>query len=443
MSQAFNGPAIYGSVSGGSAPFSVTGTGLVKATAGVINAAASLLVDADVAAAAAIAPTKLGFTGTGLLKVAAGVVATAGALLLNADVDAAAAIAGSKISPVFGAQLITTTTGLSIGATPATTGLIRVPHNSLVIVGRDNANANDRNIVGWGTTTDEVIIGNVTSRTQVLGNPVATQTLTNGTIPATTGDFRVKHQWQLAGRNNANTLNANMVNFGLTTTDTLTLGDASFAGSIISSTLTFASATVVVHNTGGTTATTGNFRLGGSSWAMVSRNNANSANCNVIRTNATANALVLGDTAWGAVTLTGPGLQLISGGMSASIGTTGWIWTGSTALTSQVFWAATAVTPVIGITQQADANTGESLTIKAQQGGSTGNQNGGALILEGGAPSGSGTRGIITLTAGGLTITSTAAAAATAGAGALPATPEEFMTVTFNGNVRKIPLYLN
>lgn len=384
-----------------------------------------------------------GFTGTGLLKVAAGVVATAGALLLNADVDAAAAIAGSKISPVFGAQLITTTTGLAIGATVASTGLIRVPHNSLVIVGRDSTNAADRNIVGWGTTTDEVIIGNVTGRTQVLGNPVATQTLTNGTIPATTGDFRVKHQWQLAGRNNANTLNANMINFGLTTTDTLTLGDTSFAGQIVSSTLTFGSATVLIHNVGGTTAGSGNFRISSSSWSMVARNNANTANCNVIRTNPTANILTLGDTAWGNVTLTGPGISFNSGGMSASIGTTGWVFTGTTALTSQVFWASTAVTPVIGVTQQADANTGESLTVKAQQGGSTGNQNGGALILEGGAPSGSGTRGVITLTAGGLTITSTAAAAATAGAGALPATPEEFMTITFNGNVRKVPLYLN
>lgn len=46
--------------------------------------------------------------------------------------------------------------------------------------------------------------------------------------------------------------------------------------------------------------------------------------------------------------------------------------------------------------------------------------------------------------AGGLTIAQqTVAAGATAGAGALPATPQEFLTVTVNGNVRKIPLYLN
>lgn len=36
-----------------------------------------------------------------------------------------------------------------------------------------------------------------------------------------------------------------------------------------------------------------------------------------------------------------------------------------------------------------------------------------------------------------------AAAAANAGAGALPAAPQEFATILYNGNVRKIPLYLN
>jgi hypothetical protein len=35
-----------------------------------------------------------------------------------------------------------------------------------------------------------------------------------------------------------------------------------------------------------------------------------------------------------------------------------------------------------------------------------------------------------------------AAATANLGAGVLPATPQEFLTITFNGNVRKIPLYL-
>lgn len=40
-------------------------------------------------------------------------------------------------------------------------------------------------------------------------------------------------------------------------------------------------------------------------------------------------------------------------------------------------------------------------------------------------------------------IRGTTAAAATAGAGALPAAPEEFAVILVNGNIRKIPLYLN
>lgn len=78
-----------------------TGTGLVKTTAGAFNAAASLLLDADVDAAAAIALSKIvNPTGTGLVKTVAGAIQAASALLLNADVDPAAAIALSKLAPL-------------------------------------------------------------------------------------------------------------------------------------------------------------------------------------------------------------------------------------------------------------------------------------------------------------------------------------------------------
>lgn len=43
-------------------------------------------------------------------------------LLVNADVDAAAAIAGTKVTPDFGSQNIASTGYISIGATPATAG---------------------------------------------------------------------------------------------------------------------------------------------------------------------------------------------------------------------------------------------------------------------------------------------------------------------------------
>jgi hypothetical protein len=70
-------------------------------------------------------------------------------LLADANIAAGAAIAGTKITPDFGAQDITTTGDISLGTTPATTGLIRIPHGES-IQGRNNANTLDVNILAWG-----------------------------------------------------------------------------------------------------------------------------------------------------------------------------------------------------------------------------------------------------------------------------------------------------
>jgi hypothetical protein len=96
-----------------------TGTGLRKVASGTENAAASLLVNADVDAAAAIAVTKLAAgTANYVVKVNSGGTANEHGLITNANVDAAAAIAGTKVSPDFGSQNITTTGALtSAGAT--------------------------------------------------------------------------------------------------------------------------------------------------------------------------------------------------------------------------------------------------------------------------------------------------------------------------------------
>ncbi len=108
---------------GGSTP---TGTGFRHVTGGVEDAAAALVVNADVNASAAIAVTKLA-TGSNNGEV---LMRTAGAnafgLVANANVDAAAAIAGTKVSPNFGAQLVQTTGDLSCGgANVASAGMIR------------------------------------------------------------------------------------------------------------------------------------------------------------------------------------------------------------------------------------------------------------------------------------------------------------------------------
>lgn len=74
-------------------------------------------------------------TGTGFRHVTSGTEDAAAKLVVNADVDAAAAIAGSKVSPDFGAQNIVTTGYISIGASPASSGDVRLPALGKVYAG--------------------------------------------------------------------------------------------------------------------------------------------------------------------------------------------------------------------------------------------------------------------------------------------------------------------
>lgn len=101
---------------GGSTP---TGTGFRHVTSGTEDAAAQLVVNANVDAAAAIAVTKLAAgTANYVVKTNSAGTANEHGLIRNANVDASAAIAGSKVAPDFGAQNITTTGTLtSAGAT--------------------------------------------------------------------------------------------------------------------------------------------------------------------------------------------------------------------------------------------------------------------------------------------------------------------------------------
>lgn len=110
-------------------------TGVVKSTVGVLSS--GLLVDADVDAAAAIAGTKIdpdfgaqdietsgnltlsAFATAGLVhNDAAGLFSTS--LLVDADVDAAAAIVGTKIDPDFGSQDVDTTGAVNAGSLTVT-----------------------------------------------------------------------------------------------------------------------------------------------------------------------------------------------------------------------------------------------------------------------------------------------------------------------------------
>ncbi len=106
-----------------------------------------------IASSAATVPT-----GTGVRKVVAGVEDAAASLIVNADVDAAAAIAGTKVAPDFGAQNITTTGNALLGATPrATVGSVRLPNVATAFV-RNVGNTGDQ-CVFKATALNEIIFG--------------------------------------------------------------------------------------------------------------------------------------------------------------------------------------------------------------------------------------------------------------------------------------------
>lgn len=90
-------------------------------------------------------------TGTGVRKVVGGVEDAAASTIVNADVNAAAAIAGTKVAPDFGAQNIVTTGYCSIGATPATTGSMRIAAGH-IWSGRNVANSANLKLMELGAS---------------------------------------------------------------------------------------------------------------------------------------------------------------------------------------------------------------------------------------------------------------------------------------------------
>lgn len=104
-------------------------------------------------------------TGTGLVKVTAGAFDAASSLLVNADVNAAAAIAGSKISPDFGAQTVQTTGKLKGGhaelgsGTVHASAIIRLPYVAAdTIIGSPDSGATDRAILSR-PSADKIRLG--------------------------------------------------------------------------------------------------------------------------------------------------------------------------------------------------------------------------------------------------------------------------------------------
>jgi hypothetical protein len=179
---------------------------------------------------------------------------TPGGGTLEVQYNNAGVLDGASGIKVVGAE-----TALAFGATPATAGLVRLPHNPGValLAGRNNANAADAAIIQWGAgANDRLTIGDTAVASVVLNiatggsytlqiNGAAEYTLDAtaltmngnnllmgagfaswGTNPASTGTIRLPASAgaQVVFRNNANSANISGIYSG--TDDVLYIGDA-------------------------------------------------------------------------------------------------------------------------------------------------------------------------------------------------------------------------
>lgn len=147
------------------------------------------------------------------------------ALIANAQVDPAAAIAGSKIAPQFGAQVISTTSRVEIGASPATLGDIRLG-STASIYGTSTGPVN-RQLIGWNANRLDVGDASNAGNTFHTGAAGSHVFRVNATTELTvlTGEARLRHGAALTGRNAADDNTHNLVSWGVEATDILTIGD--------------------------------------------------------------------------------------------------------------------------------------------------------------------------------------------------------------------------
>lgn len=157
------------------------------------------IVNADINASAAIAYSKLNLASS---IVSADIV---DGTIVNVDINASAAIDGTKVSPVFGAQAVTTSTSVSAPfftsstANPASTGLLRGVNNTVVASARNAANSGNitllntdaSNFCYMGAGSAGVNLGNTTAQNVIQGAVQhTTRTITTDTtIDTTTFDY--------------------------------------------------------------------------------------------------------------------------------------------------------------------------------------------------------------------------------------------------------------
>ncbi len=157
---------------------------------------------------------------------------------------------------------------LSIGTTPATSGVIRMPNNS-ALTSRNAANSADVSLIGIdGSNLLSIDNGLIVS--DAGGNIGIPNALKLGTTPSTVGAVRLPNNNLIAWRNNANTAN---IGITLDTTDVLTM--AGVGGLAV----------------GSTPATAGVIRLPNNSVVMA-RNAANNGDVGLIYLDNSNNVLI-------------------------------------------------------------------------------------------------------------------------------------------------------
>lgn len=304
------------------------GLGVAHLSSGGIFSS-SLLVDADVSASAAIAGTKVspsfgsqailtsGTLGAGAttatsltvsgLSTGIGHLGSGGALtsslIVNADVNAAAAIAGSKVSPDFGAQDITTSgnqtitgaTGfLALRTTPATAGSIRLSNNSGIFTRNAGDTANVRtamvdtsNILQIGDTNNAGIVANCATGTSLSLQVNSVEKLNVSVTKTTVAALAVSALGTGIGHLDSS---------GNLTSSTLVDADVNAAAAIAGSKVspTFGSQNILttgVASLGSTPASAGVLRLG-NALDINFRNAANNADVRGIGVDSSNNVLI-------------------------------------------------------------------------------------------------------------------------------------------------------
>lgn len=436
----------FASVSNMTAPSNPADDGKV-AIASAGNLTYSLLLNAHVSSSAAISLSKLAtiatdrllgrdtagtgaieeltvgggveFTGTGIQRSAltgditasagSGTTAIAAGVIVDADVNSSAAIAGTKISPDFGSQNILTTGYIALGASPATTGAIRLSHGML-ITGR-TVGATDKVLLDWGVTANDVL---------QIGTTAAT---TSVKIFASSGGL-------IELRVGGATAVASLTSTSLALTVPLVTWDASVASCTIqqtvntSASVTGAALVAAAQDCNGTTAVTAGaatFRAGDATGASGTR----TGGALTLRsgTGATSDGevsiqrgstTVLGTTSLGTFVnhpnslifrINGSTALTIDPSVTSYVNTIQWIGTLATPTLTQVATSIASGSPM-AITAQGttfNGGTGGSLTISAgSSSGASGTRTGGALTLR----SGTGTTapGNVSILAGSLNL---------------------------------------